>query len=240
MRPLMPPVQTPDNLFHDGNPLTGELGTIVDAEHLNNEQAAIRDTQSELIAILTAAAMEPESTAGQLLAALNKLYAPLNDTLGALSTLVGGANKLPYFTAANAAALTALSSIGRDIIGKATVAEVLTYLQLGEAAKRDVGTGENQIPDMSSFGSGSGWSQLPNGKLLQWGTYTGSATTGTINFPVPFPISVGRVIMSLSGTSADAGSIAYVLQDDNSLSKTSFFFRRAGAQVRFNWFCIGE
>ncbi|MDS0044333.1 hypothetical protein [Enterobacter roggenkampii] len=133
MRPLMPPVQTPDNLFHDGNPLTGELGTIVDAEHLNNEQAAIRDTQSELIAILTAAAMEPESTAGQLLAALNKLYAPLNDTLGALSSLVGAANKLPYFTAANAAALTALSSIGRDIIGKATVAEVLTYLGLGDS-----------------------------------------------------------------------------------------------------------
>lgn len=124
--------------------------------------------------------------------------------------------------------------------GAAAVAEALSNLGLGTAAKRDVGTGENQIPDMSSFGSGSGWSQLPNGKLLQWGTYTGSATTGTINFPVPFPISVGRVIMSLSGTSADAGSIAYVLQDDNSLSKTSFFFRRAGAQVRFNWFCIGE
>lgn len=134
MRPLMPPVQTPDNLFHDGNPLTGELGTIVDAEHLNNEQAAIRDTQSELIAILTAAAMEPESTAGQLLAALNKLYAPLNDTLGALSSLVGGANKLPYFTSANAAALTALSSIGRDIVGKATVADVLTYLGLGDTS----------------------------------------------------------------------------------------------------------
>ena len=135
----MPPVQTPDNLFHDGNPLTGELGTIVDAEHLNNEQAAIRDTQSELIAILTAAAMEPESTAGQLLAALNKLYAPLNDTLGALSSLVGGANKLPYFTAANAAALTALSSIGRDIIGKAKVADVLTYLGLGEGSALPVG-----------------------------------------------------------------------------------------------------
>ena len=132
MRPLMPPVQTPDNLFHDGNPLTGELGTIVDAEHLNNEQTAIRDTQSELIAILTAAAMEPESTAGQLLAALNKLYAPLNNTLGALSSLVGGANKLPYFTSANAAALTALSGIGRNIIGKETVADLLTYLGLNE------------------------------------------------------------------------------------------------------------
>ncbi|HDR2854962.1 TPA: tail fiber assembly protein [Enterobacter roggenkampii] len=138
MRPLMPPVQTPDNLFHDGNPLTGELGTIVDAEHLNNEQAAIRDTQSELIAILTAAAMEPESTAGQLLAALNKLYAPLNDTLGALSSLVGGANKLPYFTSANAAALTALSGIGRDIVGKATVADVLTYLHLRAQADSEI------------------------------------------------------------------------------------------------------
>ncbi|EMD9251635.1 hypothetical protein VWS67_002056 [Cronobacter sakazakii] len=184
MRPLMPPVQTPDNLFHDGNPLTGELGTIVDAEHLNNEQAAIRDTQSELIAILTAAAMEPESTAGQLLAALNKLYAPLNDTLGALSTLVGGANKLPYFTASNAAALTALSSIGRDIIGKATVADVLTYLQLGEAAKRDVGTGAGQIPDMSAWSLPNGGVGMPNGINFRYG-YVSS--TGDKTFSTPFP-----------------------------------------------------
>ncbi|MWF94082.1 phage tail protein, partial [Escherichia coli] len=45
---------------------------------------------------------------------------------------------------------------------------VIKKVQLGEAAKRDVGTGANQIPDMSSFGDGSGWCQLPNGKLLQW------------------------------------------------------------------------
>ncbi|MCT6226319.1 phage tail protein, partial [Escherichia coli] len=31
---------------------------------------------------------------------------------------------------------------------------------LGEAAKRDVGTGENQIPDMSAYSSGSGWQKL--------------------------------------------------------------------------------
>ncbi|EPQ0970904.1 gp53-like domain-containing protein [Citrobacter farmeri] len=194
----MPPVQTPDNLFHDGNPLTGEPGTIVDAEHLNNEQAAIRDTQSELIAILTAAAMEPESTAGQLLAALNKLYAPLNDTLGALSSLVGGANKLPYFTSANAAALTALSSIGRDIVGKATVAEVLTYLGLEEIAKAGVGTG---------FLSGNGYMKIPliiSGLkvegIIQWGTalVTAKTTDGQettqISFPVKFPSSCLQVV----------------------------------------------
>ncbi|HBM0960606.1 TPA: hypothetical protein LT919_002531 [Enterobacter roggenkampii] len=196
MRPLMPPVQTPDNLFHDGNPLTGELGTIVDAEHLNNEQAAIRDTQSELIAILTAAAMEPASTAGQLLAALNKLYAPFNDTLGALSTLVGGANKLPYFTAADAAALTALSSIGRDIIGKATVADVLTYLGLGTVATKNVGTGTGQIPDMSSFNTGNTNSfRLPTGHLVQFGT--GQTISGgfTQSYPTPFP----NICMALVG-----------------------------------------
>lgn len=188
MRPLMPPVQTPDNLFHDGNPLTGELGTIVDAEHLNNEQAAIRDTQSELIAILTAAAMTPASTAGQLLAALNKLYAPLNNTLGALSTLVGGANKLPYFTAANAAALTALSSTGRDIIGKATVADVLTYLGLGTAATKNVGTGSGQIPDMSSFNTGNTNSfRLPTGHFVQFGTGQTVGGGFTQSYPTPFP-----------------------------------------------------
>lgn len=176
MRPLMPPVQTPDNLFHDGNPLTGELGTIVDAEHLNNEQAAIRDTQSELIAILTAAAMEPESTAGQLLAALNKLYAPLNDTLGALSSLVGGANKLPYFTSANAAALTALSSIGRDIVGKATVADVLTYLGL-QTIKPDPVSTKIFSPDLKKF------LLVSNTSFGMWNNDTGAA--------IALPVSQG-------------------------------------------------
>ncbi|HHD2918184.1 hypothetical protein ACO1ZG_13865 [Enterobacter kobei] len=204
MRPLMPPVQTPDNLFHDGNPLTGELGTIVDAEHLNNEQAAIRDTQSELIAILTAAAMEPESTAGQLLAALNKLYAPLNDTLGALSSLVGGANKLPYFTSANAAALTALSSIGRDIVGKATVADVLTYLGLGEAAK---------LPS-PSFITGPGYtlfkSPFMDGAVVRWFStlsmsVTPPALTNNTSFSVTFPSAFSSNVMAV--LSSDCGQI---------------------------------
>ncbi|MFS4325396.1 phage tail protein, partial [Escherichia coli] len=43
------------------------------------------------------------------------------------------------------------------------VASLLAYLGLGEAAKRNVGTGENQIPDMSSYASGSGWRKMPDG-----------------------------------------------------------------------------
>ncbi|EIL0976811.1 gp53-like domain-containing protein [Enterobacter roggenkampii] len=243
MRPLMPPVQTPDNLFHDGNPLTGELGTIVDAEHLNNEQAAIRDTQSELIAILTAAAMEPESTAGQLLAALNKLYAPLNDTLGALSSLVGGANKLPYFTAANAAALTALSSIGRDIIGKEKVADVLTYLGLKSAAQRDVGTGANQIPDMASFAAGPGWMKFPSGRIIQYGYQTSSSSGSLIiNFPIPFPTQCFGV--TGAGTDASAANIAGCQVIDKSGFYLSAWLVAAGSvfnrtMTNISWIAVG-
>ncbi|MDH1653777.1 tail fiber protein [Enterobacter roggenkampii] len=132
MRPLMPPVQTPDNLFHDGNPLTGELGTIVEAEHLNNVQGSLRDVQSELISVLTAAGMETNPVAFQLLQALQKLFTKNTVSLEALAELVGAANNLPYFTAADSAALTPLTNIGRDIIGKVSVSDVLSYLGLKE------------------------------------------------------------------------------------------------------------
>lgn len=220
MRPLMPPVQTPDNLFHDGNPLTGELGTIVDAEHLNNEQAAIRDTQSELIAILTAAAMEPESTAGQLLAALNKLYAPLNDTLGALSSLVGGANKLPYFTSANAAALTALSGTGRDIVGKATVADVLTYLGLEERLDNKLDktggtlTGNLVVPELYTKNAvyigdnDSGFHANGDGSVALWidGKQVGYFTKNEFKH-------FGKII-SMSGLEADDGNTQFQQDGD--------------------------
>ncbi|MEF7297527.1 phage tail protein, partial [Escherichia coli] len=58
--------------------------------------------------------------------------------------------------------LTNLS--GKDVTG------LLAYLGLGEAAKRDVGTGDNQIPDMGAFASGSGWFRLPGGYIVQFGT----------------------------------------------------------------------
>ena len=130
MRPIMPPVQTPDNLFHDGNPLTGELGTIVDANHLNNVQASVRDAQSELISILTAAAKVPDSSSvHQLLDALKILFEMKDAALTSLAGLVSAADTLPYFTGPDTFSLTSLTVVGRNLISQNSIANALYYLQ---------------------------------------------------------------------------------------------------------------
>lgn len=68
-------------------------------------------------------------TAGTLSYILGN-FQPLDPTLTALAALVGVANKLPYFNGDDTAALTDLTQVGRDIIGKSTIADILTYLGL--------------------------------------------------------------------------------------------------------------
>ncbi|EFJ1904444.1 TPA: hypothetical protein R2U51_004819 [Escherichia coli] len=75
-----------------------------------------------------------------------------------------------------------------DIKSDGTVPTALENLGLGEAAKRNVGTGDNQIPDMGAFASGSGWFRLPGGYIVQFGTFAGNTTRFISgHFPIPFP-----------------------------------------------------
>ncbi|HFT6945941.1 TPA: hypothetical protein ACGRPH_001920 [Escherichia coli] len=85
-----------------------------------------------------------------------------------------------------------------DIKSDGTVKTALENLGLGEAAKRNVGTGKNQIPDMNNFTSSltsPGWQKLPSGLIIQWGTANPSSTGEVfITFPVAFsayPMYVG-------------------------------------------------
>ncbi|EML2776376.1 hypothetical protein RRR64_000670 [Escherichia coli] len=72
--------------------------------------------------------------------AFGKDFQALDATLSALAGLATGANKLPYFTGNDTAAQTDLTSVGRDIIGKNTIADILTYLGLvGGLASNAVG-----------------------------------------------------------------------------------------------------
>lgn len=92
----------------------------------------------------------------KMYAAFGKDFQTLDATLTALAGLATGADKLPYFTGNDTAGQTDLTSVGRDIIGKASIADILTYLGLGETAKQAAGALQKSqnggdIPDKKQF-----------------------------------------------------------------------------------------
>jgi hypothetical protein len=130
-------------------------------------------------------------------------FQPLDATLTALAGLATGANKLPYFTGTDTAAQTDLTSVGRDIIGKNTIADILTYLGLKTAAQRNVGAGDiANIPDMSFFRAcmlANGYVYLPvigdgggaQTFMIQWGqTSVPPNSVAEYNLNVAFPNSI--------------------------------------------------
>ncbi|HGD9380017.1 TPA: carbohydrate-binding protein [Escherichia coli] len=120
----------------------------------------------------------------------------------------------------------------------------LANLGLGEAAKRNIGTGSGQIPDMSSF-SGSiaskGYQKLPGGLIIQWGSgnagtgYVGS-TGNEMNFPIAFPSQCFQVV-----TSYDNGGGKIVAGAAGNMTRTGFLLRcdDSGGNYNFRWFAIG-
>ncbi|WLI76967.1 phage tail protein [Kosakonia sp. H02] len=78
--------------------------------------------------------------------------------------------------------------------GSDAVAAALKNLGLGDAAKKSVGTGAGQIPDMSSFAGvkGASWLQRhPSGLIECGGSFIVNPAAGTqkitVNYPIPFP-----------------------------------------------------
>ncbi|WP_096957511.1 phage tail protein [Escherichia coli] len=149
--------------------LTGTPTAPTAAQSVNNTQIATTAFVKSAIAAMVGSAPAALDTLNELASALG------NDPNFATTMLNALAGKQPLDNT-----LTNLS--GKDVAG------LLAYLGLGEAAKRDVGTGDNQIPDMGAFASGSGWFRLPGGYIVQFGTFAGNTTRFISgHFPIPFP-----------------------------------------------------
>lgn len=103
--------------------------------------------------------------------------------------------------------------------GPEAIATALANLQLGEAAKRNVGNGTNQIPDMSYWSSPSGGVNFPNGFQMRFGTISSS---GAKTFSTPFTNQCyGIVFGQTYAASFWVFSPAYRASD---ISKTGFAF----------------
>ncbi len=153
-------------------------------------------------------------------------------------------------TALHALLLSRKNPFG-DIKSDGTVKTALENLGLGEAAKRDVGTGENQIPDMASFASGDGWMKLPNGKILQYGrgavTPTLSTQTMRITFSIPFPKKADCAMLTHSGDGGaplGAGRGFVMTAEGPTLTGFNSAYRTSSTSdtvsMNYSWWAVGE
>ena len=182
--------------------LTGTPTAPTAAQSTNNTQIATTAFVKSAVAGLVGSSPEALDTLNELAAALG------NDPNFATTVMNALAGKQPLD-----ATLTNLS-------GK-SVSALLQYLQLGEAAKRDVGSGASQIPDMSSFQSGGGWFKLPSGYVIQAFEASFDSNGLYINFPIPFPSSVIAIVpgVLMSTTASPSLQFPSIQRDVNDLTR---------------------
>ncbi|WP_318385933.1 phage tail protein [Enterobacter sp.] len=169
--------------------LTGTPTAPTPSQTVNNTQIATTAFVKSAVAALVGSSPAALDTINELAAALG------NDPNFATTMVNALAGKQPLN-----ATLNALS--GKDVPG------LHEYLGLGDAAKRVVGNGLNQIPDMSSFPYGGRWFKQPNGWMVQVGAVTlpQGVASGTSTYPVPFPTAcIGTVITGLTASGVNPG-----------------------------------
>lgn len=159
MQNLMPPIDTTDHAFHDGDPTTGQLGTIVTAAWLNDVQGATRDIQAEIIAVLTKAGMQPNpQKQNQLAEAISQIigsggYATSGDLTLGLSKKIDKAD-IAQQLGNDTTKVPSLQLVTTELGKKASVADANSKL-----AKDKNGA---DIPDKEAFIGNLGLPELLN------------------------------------------------------------------------------
>lgn len=143
----------------------------------------------------------------------------LDPTLAAIANLSASANKLPYFSGVDIAALTDLTSVGRDIIGKNTIADVLTYM---------------------GFVYSTNLYKLPGRQMILRGnSITNSAGAATITFPQAF---TGNVSVLLTGSDSNGVTLTTLngIATNTGFSVTTKIVNGNYAPLNFSWLAWGE
>ena len=225
------------NGFTRGNPQTGVPATDLDDDYFD----AI---QEELAGLVEAGNLTlDKADRGQVLKALKLLFAANTDSMGALASLVGAANKLPYFTGPKAAALADLTAFAREILAQTDAAGVLLKLGLGDAVNALIKTNNlSDLPDKALSRTNLG---VPKGVDKQmaneWAVMSGITTvtigdslgissivrtalgTYTVNLSKPYS-SINYAVMGRFIPFDSADSLAYRGHDLNVTDKTTSSF----------------
>ncbi|MGC8000243.1 hypothetical protein ACP3XN_22835, partial [Salmonella enterica] len=133
---------------------------------------------------------------------------------------------------------------GKDVAG------LLAYLGLGEAAKRDVGTGGNQIPDMGSFEFrnelNEGYVRFPQKWMLQWKKVSIPAASGTkgatvsANYLIPFTLTVIGSWANVESRTINVAASPFVSASNNNLSSFLATSTYTSSQLEVMVYSIGR
>ncbi len=161
-----------------------------------------------------------------------KLIKAITGAIAALHALTPAADKIPYFSGGSAASLADLTAFARTILDDANGAAMFTTM---------------------GATSGTGWMKLPNGRLMQWGTSTGTTDSGGnlgISFPTSFSSGSSYNVVVWSGDSAVASGNLVLAQLRSApwpqaagfavsarTGNTGAAF--ASAAIRVDWIAIG-
>ncbi len=122
--------KAPVSHTHPWSQITGVPAASLTAKGTVQLSSAINSTSEILAATPTAVKAAYDLANGKQ---------PADATLTALAGLATAADRLPYFTGADRAELATLTAIGRAIIAKGSIKDVLNYLGLGEGSALPVG-----------------------------------------------------------------------------------------------------
>ncbi|NTY15886.1 phage tail protein [Citrobacter farmeri] len=158
--------------------------------------------------------------------ALAALAGSAPETLDTLKELADALGNDPNF------ATTVLNKLAEKLAKDQNGADIpdpalfVKNLQLGEAAKRNVGTGANQIPDMNSFlcsFASNGYMKFPGGLIVQWtnaGPLVGNSSA-LLSFPIPFPNQL-LVAAPYTGSTVAAQNLGVSVKYETRQSVTLF------------------
>lgn len=204
--------------------------------------------QAELLNFLSAYGIAPDKADFSQLrkaieAAIKDKATAKSPLLTAIAALVTSADKVPYFNGKDTVAMTALTAFAREVLAQTDAAGVLSKLGLGEAAKRNVGTGANQIPDMGSFmlsASVPGYQKLPSGLIIQWGPIDVPLTSqDTVTyFPIAFPNRCLRVFATQDYTPGSA-NVGYIACAGYNQDPVKFISRAGVPGIGASFFALG-
>lgn len=191
--------------------LTGTPTAPTAAQTVNNTQVATTEFVKSAIAALVASSPAALDTLNELAEALG------NDPNFATTMTNALAGKQPLD-----ATLTSLS--GKSISG------LLQYLGLGTAAKKNVGTASDQIPDMSSFvsnGASSVFSSIviAGNRRIMEGNGSGTFVNGVLRFTLPLaypntgftfiPTDIGSGVVSYAAAIVSGSEVTIYGKDAN-------------------------